>query len=275
MNRTNASLISILFILALSGMYVFISHSSRFSLTRIDIRGNHKASQIEILEAAKIELGTNIFRMDLGKIQDRIREDRRIKAVWAKREFPDRLLIEVEEKKPALWINLPEGLCGLSQDQEIIPLDEEDFHRDLPIVSGLSDPSVSGRRSVEAYQQWPSRKATFALDFCDTISEEDSSFGEIISEISLQDETNLVLYLIPRAIRVNMGKGGFKKKLKRLKAILNHEENTGQLTLIDLRFKDQVVLRKSSPGLVLSNSQDRDDQPTQTGGKGLGRKENF
>ncbi len=275
MNRTNAFLIPILFTLALSGVYIFISHSSRFCLTGIEVRGNRKTSEKEILERAKIRLDSNIFRIDLGKIQDRVREDSRIKEVRVKRQLPDRLLIEVEEKKPALWINLPEGLCGLSRDQEIIPLEEEDFHRDLPIVTGLEPPAVFGEQSVAPYQRWPDMKANFASDFWSTMLEEDSSFADIISEIDLHEKANLVLYLIPGAIRVNMGKGGFKKKLKRLKAVLNYQEKTGQPTCIDLRFKDQVVLRESSPGLALSPSQHRGGQSAQTRGKRLGEKGNL
>jgi cell division protein FtsQ len=277
MNRKNAFLAAILFVLTLSGMYIFISHSTRFCVAQIDIQGNHKASEKEILKEAGVELGTNIFRLDLSKIQDRIRGDQRIKEVQVKRRLPDRLLIEVEEKKPALWMNLPEGLYGLSQDGEIIPLEKKDFHRDLPIVSGLPSPSLPGKRgqSVAPYEKWPDVKARLALDFCNALLGEDSSFGEIISEISLQDETDLVLYLIPQAIRVNAGKGSYKKKFRRLKAILNREEETGLLTYIDLRFKDQVVLRKSPPGLVTSGSQEEGPRSAQKKRKGFGGKENL
>ena len=253
-------------------------------MTRIDIEGNHKVSEEEILEKAKMELGTNIFRMELGRIEDCIREDERIKDVWVKRKLPNRILIEVEEKKPALWINLPDGLYGLSQDQEIIPLEEEDFDRDLPIVGGLVSLSVFGKQdqSVRPYTRWPNMKAKFILDFYNTVLEEDLSFMEIISEISLCDQTNLILYLIPWGTQVNMGKGSLKKKLKRVKAILSqdpefghYEEKAEHLACIDLRFKDQVVLRKSSQGLVLSSSQDPNDQLAQTRRKGFGGKENF
>ncbi len=277
MKRTIAFFVSILFVLTSCGTYIFMSHSSRFNLTQIDIEGNHKVSEEEILEKAKIKLGANIFRTDLGRIEGRIREDDRIKDVWVKRKLPNRVLIEVEEKKPALWINLPDGLYGLSQNQEIIPLEEEDFDRDLPIVGGLASPSVFGKQnqSVMPYKRWPNMKAKFALDFYNTLLDEDSSFSEIISEISLCDETNLVLYLIPRGTQVNMGKGGLEKKLKRLKAILHYEEKAEHLACIDLRFKDQVVLRKSSQRLVESSSQNPNDRLAHIRRKGFGGKENF
>jgi cell division septal protein FtsQ len=283
MNKKIAFLVSILFVLTLCGIYIFMSHSPEFNLTRIDVKGNHKVSEEEILERAEIQVGTNIFRLDLGRVEDSIREDKRIKEVWVKRKLPNWISIEVEEKKPALWINLPDGLYGLSQDQEIIPLEEEDFDRDLPVITGLTS-SYSGKQnqSIKIYEPWSSMRAKFALDFYKILLEEDSSFTEIISEINLSDETNLILYLIPRGIQVNMGKGSYKKKLERMKAILSQdpefgrsEEKVEHLACIDLRFKDQVVLRNSSQGLVRSSSQKPNDHLAEMKRKKFGGKENL
>jgi cell division protein FtsQ len=247
MKKIVAFLASILFVLMLCGTYIFVSHSPRFNLTRIDIQGNHKVSEKEIKEKAQIELGTNIFRMKLGMIENLVREDKRIKKVWAKRILPNQLLIEVEEKKPALWINLPEGLFGLSQDQEIIPLEEEDFDQDLPVVTGLTFSSDFGKKNLKTkpYEWWPNKKAKLALDFYKILSEQDSSFMELISEINLSDESNLVFYLIPYGTQVNMGKGNLKKKLKRAKAFLDYEGKTEDLAGLDLRFKDQVEIGRA------------------------------
>ncbi len=277
MKRTVAFLISTFFVLTLCGTYIFMSNSPKFNLTQIDIEGNHKVSEKEILEKAQMELGTNVFRMDLRKIKEQIREDERIKEVWVKRKFPDRVLIEVEEKKPALWVNLPDGLYGLSGKQEIIPLEEEDLDRDLPIVTGLTSFSVFGNKdqSVMLYKRCPNQKVKLALDFCKAVWGEDFDFMEIISEISLCDPTNLTLYLIPHGTQVNMGKGNLKKKVKRLKAILSQEERAEHLACIDLRFKGQVVLRKSSQELVRSGSQNPNGQLAQTRPKGSVGKENL
>lgn len=266
--------ISVLLISTLCGIYIFVSHSPRFNLARIYIQGNHKVSEKEIKEKAQIELGTNIFRMNLGMIENLVREDKRIKEVWAKRILPNQILIEVEEKKPALWINLPDGLFGLSQNQEIIPLEEEDFDQDLPIVTGLTSLSDFGKENLKAksYEWWPNKKAKLALDFYRILSEQDSSFMELISEISLSDESNLVFYLIPYGTRVNMGKGNLKKKLKRLKAFLDYEGKTEDLVGLDLRFKDQVVVKKSLPELIPSDSCDSQGRLPEMKQKGVGEK---
>jgi cell division protein FtsQ len=270
MKRTIAFLVSISLVLTLCGIYIFVSHSPRFDLARIDIEGNHKVSEKEILGKAKIELGTNIFHIDMKRIKDLIREDERIKDVWVKRRLPNRILIQVKEKKPALWINLPEGLFGLSQDQEIIPLEQEDFVRDLPVVTGLASLSVFGKQNqkAKAYKRCPNMKAKLILDFYQTLLVEDSSFMETVSEISLGDDASLILYLIPWGTQVNMGKGNFREKSKRLKAILQYEENSEYLACIDLRFKDQVVLRKSLLGLARSSSCEPNDQRVRMRQKG-------
>lgn len=276
MKRTIAFLLPILSVLTLCGTYIFVSHSTRFNLARIEIKGNHKVGKQEILEKTKIELGANLFCMDLGRIEDSIREDERIKDVRVKRKPPNQLLIEVEEKRPALWINLPEGLYGLSPDQEIIPLEEEDFDRDLPIVTGLFPSALAERdKNIIPYQRWPDMKAKFAFDFFNTVMENDSSFLETISEISLGDQNNLVLYLIPQGTQVNMGKGGLKRKLRRLKAILHHERQSEYLGCIDLRFKNQVVLRKPLPGSIRFASQNPDGRWAHSSGGDSGGKENF
>lgn len=266
--------ISILLITTLCGTYIFVSHSPRFNLAKIYVQGNHKVSEKEIKEKAQIELGTNIFRMKLGMIENLVKEDKRIKEVWAKRILPNQLLIEVEEKKPALWINLPDGLFGLSQNQEIIPLEEEDFEHDLPVVTGLTFSSDFGKENLKAkpYEWWPNKKAKVALDFYKILLEQDSSFMEFISEISLSDESNLVFYLIPYGTQVNMGKGSFKKKLKRVKAFLDYEGKTEDLAGLDLRFKDQVVVKKSLPELIPSDSCDSQGRLPEMKQKGVGEK---
>ncbi len=277
MSRTFAFLILTSFLSTLCGIYVWASHSPRFNLTQIDVEGNLKISDKDILEKAKMELGNNIFRLDLQEIRDRVREDKRIKDLRVRRKVPDRALIEVEEKKPILWINLPDGLYGLSQGQEIIPLEEEDFDRDLPLVTGLVSPSALGNHKddLRPYEKWPNAKAKLALHFWNSLLEEDSTFREIISEINLSDQTNLVLYLIPWGTQVALGKGSYGQKLKRVIAILQYEGNSKSIACIDLRFKDQVVLTKSSPGLARYAPQDSDEQLAETERKGSGRKESL
>jgi cell division protein FtsQ len=276
-NKVRISIIIILigFILVLSGIYVFMYYSPGFNLTQINIQGNRKIDEKEILERAGIKMGANIFSLDLGKMEQQIREDKRIKKVWVKRKLPQAILIEVEEKKPALWINLPDGLYGLSKEQEIIPLKEEDFQHDFPVVTGLVSSSFLEKENLspKSYEWWPNRKIKSALEFYKALVENDSSFMDSISEISLADENDLIFYLIPYGTQVNMGKGNFKKKIGRVKSLLEYEKKREALVCIDLRFKDQVVVKKSLPELTPSGSGDSKERLPQRRSGGVGKKQ--
>ena len=114
-------------ILMLSGAYIFACHSSHFLVSEIKIRGNNRIPADEITEKLKACLDENIFRLDLDKVESKLKEDIRLKDLRVERRLPGCILVEVEEKVPLLWVNLPGrgsdpknlGLYGLSIDQEI------------------------------------------------------------------------------------------------------------------------------------------------------------
>jgi cell division protein FtsQ len=236
-----------------SGTYIFASHSSRFRVSEVTIRGNRKVSCLEIMEVAGCCKGSNILGLDLEKVKDELMRDLRINKVRVKRRLPKMILVEVEEKVPVLWVKLPAGLIasencdlfGLSENQEIIPLTHEDLVFDLPIVTGIEIKTGQGKTedSPVLFQRWSNITAQKALEFYKSIKAVDPSSVELIAEINLQDMSNITVYLLP-GIKVMMGAGDFEMKWKRLKIILGGEEEIDDLVCVDLRFDNQVVLAR-------------------------------
>jgi cell division protein FtsQ len=236
-----------------SGTYMFASHSPRFRVSEVTIRGNHKVSCQEIMEVAGCCKGSNILGLDLERVKEELMRDSRIKRVQVKRRFPKTILMEVEEKVPLLWVKLPTGFIasenygffGLSENQEIIPLTHEDLVFDLPIVTGIEIKTGQGKTedSPVLFQRWSNIKAQKALEFYKSIKGVDPSSVDLIAEINLQDMSNITVYLLP-GIKVMMGAGDFETKWKRLKIILGGEEEIEDLVCVDLRFDNQVVLAR-------------------------------
>jgi len=244
-------------ILVLSGAYIFACHSSFFLVSEIKIRGNHRIPADEITEKLKACLDENIFRLDLDEVESKLKEDIMIRNLRVERRLPGCILVEVEEKAPLLWVNLPArgshrknlGFCGLSVDQEIIPLSRDDLAEDLPIVSGIE---IKKRKSEsdpipEPYRIWPNPKAKRALEFYGCVTGIDPASSELVAEIHVDDELCVTLYLLP-GIKVMMGHDDFEKKWRRVKTVLAGEEKIRELTCLDLRFDDQVVLARSTGG---------------------------
>ncbi len=255
MKVNQAFLIFTAVILIFSGAYIYACHSSEFDVAEIKIKGNSKVTSDEIRGKAESCLGKNIFSQNLERIEEKLRGDIRIKDVQAKRRLPRCILIEVEEKLPVLWINLPIsfsnpekcGFYGLSIDQEIIPLDQKDLYNDLPIVSGIEMELVDNKPNqiLKPYQRWTNFKVKKALEIYKTLTTIDPTSGKLLAEINLKDISGLTLYLLP-GIKVMMGSGDLERKWRRVRTILAGEERIEEFVCLDLRFDDQVVLTISS-----------------------------
>lgn len=257
MNRNKAFLVLTAVISAFCGSYIFACHSSHFRVSEIRIVGNHKIAPDEITKKAESCLGTSIVRVNLERLEERLREDVRIREVRLRRRWPRCIVVEVEEKRPVLWISLPPkldkfgscGFCGLSIDQEAIPLDREDLTNDLPIVSGIEiDPRDRRHgRPPRPYHRWSNLKAKRALEIFRAIRAQDPPSAELLAEINVKDMSSVIIYLLP-GVRVMMGQGDFGKKWRRVRTVLGAEEEIRELAWLDLRFDDQVLLARSPKG---------------------------
>lgn len=255
MNRKTTFLAFVALILVFSGTYIYACHSSRLTVAEIEIKGNNKIPLDEIRKKAEWCLGKNIFSLNLTGIEEELKEDVRVKDVRVKRNFPQNILIEVEEKVPILWISFPTnfsdstscGFYGLSIDQEIIPLEKKDLLHDLPIVSGIEIEATDTKAcpALKPYQIWSNSKVKKALESYKTLTTIDPSSAELLAEINLGEISNPVLYLLPR-IKVIMGQGDFEQKWRRVRTILAGEEKIEEFLCLDLRFDDQVVVSRSS-----------------------------
>lgn len=255
MRIDRAFIIFSVLILILGGAYIYACQSPKFNVSQLTIRGNEKIPAEEIKARIEPCMDKNILGLNVKRIEERLKEDGRIKDVRIKRMLPGSLLIEVQEKRPVLWINLPVGLlelgdcgfCGLSMDQEIIPLDQDDLSRDLPVVTGIG--TLAGNsasyRIPQPYQQWADVRIQKALEIYCTVTDMNPNSAGLLSEINMADFSNPVLYLSP-GIKVMMGPGDLEKKWKRVQTILGEEKEIGSFSCLDLRFDDQVLLTKSS-----------------------------
>jgi len=249
-------LLSVLILLA-GGAYIYACQSPTFNVTELTIRGNYKIAEGEIRSRMETFVNKNILGLNLPRIEEMLKSDPRLQEVLIKRRLPGSLLIQVKEKRPVLWIALPAelsqlgeaGFCGLSMDQEMIPLDRNDLSRDLPVVSGISvtgDNPLSSRMP-QPYQKWNDVRVQKAVQVYRRITEIDPGSSALLSEINLTDPSSPVLYLLP-GIKVIMGENDFERKWKRVRGILGAEKEIASFSCLDLRFNDQVLLTKALSG---------------------------
>ena len=97
-----AAYLSLFCFMAVGGYegYRYVMESPFFNILDITIDGNINLNRDDILSAANIKIGQNIFSVNTGEIYKRLKGHPWIKDTAVKKEMPDRLKIKVNEREP-------------------------------------------------------------------------------------------------------------------------------------------------------------------------------
>ena len=233
MNHTQKikQIIFALFIFSILASTPLWAWFSFFKLSHINWEGNQKISSEQLDKNFNSLYGKNIFKLKLEKIEEKLLADPRVRSVDVRRVLPNQLTVTVEEKRPIILVQA-RRLLGLSLDLELIPLDS--LAEDLPVITGCSF------SQVKYYKKLKSKELNLAWDLYQTFLKKDLSLANRISEISVENDKNVLVYFMPDGLKVNFGVGDWETKLKRLQEVLQREEN---LSSVDLRFKNMAVLK--------------------------------
>jgi cell division protein FtsQ len=209
----------------------------------IQVDGATRVSAEEILATAALPLGTNMLRVDPAAIRARVETLPQIRTVEIIREFPDRVTILVEERRPFTLIHAGR-LHWMDEEARVLGEEREAVSPPVPIISGLTDEELTSMRSA------PGAKAQAAMTLVRTLMRSGSSLLAEISEIDMSRREGPVLYTLD-GIEVRLGTEQWEERLARLEGVLGQlaiqEGKSGTITAVDLRFRDQVVLRNGGP----------------------------
>ncbi len=211
----------------------FVVENTYFSLREIQVRGGDKVSGNEIVALAGLRRGMSIWSLDLPKIEKQIAKHPWVRRVLVRREFPRRVVIDVEERTPKALVALRK-LYYVDADgvvfKEVSPGENVQF----PLLTGLgaeqlmsSDPSTR-KRIREAIR----------------LGEMMVQRSHSLSEIHFAKADRLVVYTTEYPIALHMGWGHWNEKLSRMERLLTlWKGNEQRLGALDMSFRDQVVAR--------------------------------
>ncbi|MDH7516012.1 MAG: FtsQ-type POTRA domain-containing protein [Bacteroidota bacterium] len=209
----------------------------------VDVRGVHFLTDGEILKAAGVPDTAVLADIPLEQVRSRVERLALVRKALVFREPPSTLVVQVEERMPlALVVNA--GECDRVVDEEgyVLPLAPSAVPQTLPIIHAgyaftLPPPGrpVSHRRLREALGMLR------AIRCCGL------EFYHLFSEISLAGKKDFILYTIDGGIPI------YLRDTDRLPAvmrafrtcwqILAAERGVEKLAYIDLRYRDQIVVR--------------------------------
>ena len=114
--------------------------SSSFKLKAMEVQGLRLLDGQDILEASGLQVGDNIFDVDLETVGSRLEEVPWVKQALVVRKPPDRLIVSIVERRRLAWIELGQ-IYGIDRDGVLLPGRGEAMESyrdlDLPVVRGV------------------------------------------------------------------------------------------------------------------------------------------
>lgn len=216
-----------------SSLGEFVVENPYFSVREIQVRGAERVGGDEVVAMAGLRRGMSIWRIDLGEIEKKIRRHAWVRRVSARREFPRRVIIDVEERRPKAIVALRK-LYYVDGDgivfKEVAPGESVQF----PLLTGLSAEQITAPDAATR------RRIREAIHLSEMMVQRSHS----LSEIHFAKPNRLIVYTTAHPIALHMGWGNWPEKLSRLERLLElWKGNEDRLASLDMSFRDQVVAR--------------------------------
>ena len=218
----------------------------RFAVERVEVAGQSQLSVDQVVAASGLSAGQNLFRLDARRAVAGVEALPIVRRAELVRAFPNRVTLLVEERQPFVLVHA----WGLHRpaggfywvDEQGVPLGPETraVALDVPLVS------AAGADDVAAAGRTPSEGVAAGVALIRTLMRAQSSLLKEISEVDVSRPEGLVLHMLD-GVEVRLGREDWDDRLGRLGGVLAQLRASGQrATSIDLRFRDQVVLRTAA-----------------------------
>jgi len=211
--------------------------SPRFAVTAVEVRGASRVSPQRILEVSGIVHGANLWRINPEHVRARLEDLPEIRRADVVRELPNRVSIVVEERRPFTLVHAGR-LHWLDEEGRVLGEERHAVTPEVPVISGLSEEELASMRTA------PGPRARQAITLIRALLRTGSSLAGEISEIDMSRPEGPVLYTVD-GVEVRLGTEQWEERLARLEGVLS-QVATDDVRGVDLRFRDQVVLRKAA-----------------------------
>lgn len=233
--------------------YLHVVSSPYFSLEQIEVEGAEHVTKESLLGRAEIELGMNIFDVDVERVKTLVESEPWVESARVERRLPDRLTVDVSEHEPAAVLvvgstwHLIDGRGETFKALE--PTDPVDTVLALPFVTGLEPNEAQNPASRELVVE--------ALELVHVYNRMGLAADYPLSEVHV--DRVMGLSLVPtNGMEIRLGRGRYEERLKRLGVVLATLEGEGRgadYLLIDQEEDlSRVTVGQRSRGMDASNA---------------------
>jgi cell division protein FtsQ len=229
----------VLFAFVAHWAYVHLLDDPYFRVKEIEVEGSRKIPRETLLSLAVIEGMPNLFSVKLKEVTKRLETHPWIEQVRVGKVFPDKILIQVEERKPMAIIQLEELYYIDTKGEIFSPVGEGDEYN-YPYLTGLT------RRALEKDPTEAKRLISKALEIVRIAGREKLPPLKEISEIHMEKTFGIHCFTKTEGVEVKMGWEDFEEKLGKLSLIWSDLRKRGfSAVSIDCSDLKRMVVKQA------------------------------
>jgi cell division protein FtsQ len=247
----SAMLIAAIFLIGSALIYgsnVVLS-SPYFWIKETVIRGCKEVTEKDVLTLAALRSPQSILSVNVNVMSNKIKENPWIKDVVIGRELPDRLVIEIREKKAMAVIKKDEGFFLMDNEGNPIKKVETADEADLPVLTGYKGETKENLQLLKKTMdllQYAAASKTFPQT-------------SNISEVHNNDALGISVFT-DKGICLHLGFDGFESKLARLSAVIADLEAKNlklAYSNIDLSDPEKVTVKWKNLSIAAEASESK------------------
>jgi cell division protein FtsQ len=228
----------------------FLLYSPSLQLTdpgQVEVAGNQYVSRDSVVALFSPDRNRSLLRVPLDARRAQIERIAWVETARVLRVFPDRIRVEIAERRPVVFLRTGSELALMDEQGVILERPTQGDFR-LPVVSGLGESVPLAERAgrMRMFQQ-----------FLAEIESVRAGSSDLLSEADLSSAADLRAMLVPpggkagapaegvQAVLVHFGSSDFGPRFRLLLDNFGQwQAQAGRVSSIDLRFKKQVVVSR-------------------------------
>jgi cell division protein FtsQ len=220
--------------------YVHLLEDPYFRVREVEVEGNRKIARETVLALTELEGMPNLFSLKLREVVQRLAVHPWIEQVQVKKVFPNKVWIQIEERRPIAIIQLEELYYIDAKGVIFSPVGDRDPYN-YPLLTGLTRQGLS-KDPAETNQL-----IMKALEFLRIADIEKVFPSEEISEIHMERTRGIRCITRTEGVEVRIGWEHFREKLVRLSIIWSDLRKRGLSAVsVDCSDLKKMVVKKSS-----------------------------
>lgn len=215
---------------------LWVTTAAPFALADIEIRGTERLNPAAIESHLVPLLGQNLWRLDLGHVPTLLADERWIASIEAKKEPPNRLLLDIVERRPAAI--LTDGARRSFVDPEGVAIATAGAAAG---DSGLIEIRMGRPGVPEALVELAVQRALAAVA---ELRQADADWATRLVELEILSEEDFVVHTAALDFPLRVSTGQVAGRIATLKRLLPElAARYPAFESIDLRFRERIVVR--------------------------------